>query len=194
MNTGEPQRPFAESQRAMNSESDSRSRLYPKYSFGSYSSPFFFSSSPCSRSIIRLKPVPTGSTKTRSVNASHDSSFSTSCGGIRGSEPSDGNATRCGPTAQDERPRALETAVVGDVRDGEELGGGLVPLAKHGPPRLRRVFAAPPRRGRLRAARRLVVGLRFLLLVGHDEDPNRAASAVRRGSGRDRTRSPARRG
>ncbi len=43
--------------------------------------------------------MPTGSTKTRSVNASHDSSFCTRRGGICGSVPSDGKATRCGPTA-----------------------------------------------------------------------------------------------
>ena len=56
-------------------------------------SPFF------SVSMMRLKPVPTGSTNTRSVNASHDDSFSTSRGGIAGSVPSDGKSTRCGPTA-----------------------------------------------------------------------------------------------
>src|SRR5690242_12803032 len=49
--------------------------------------------------MTRLNPVPTGSTKTRSVNASQDSSFETSLGGIGGSVPSAGNATRCGPTA-----------------------------------------------------------------------------------------------
>jgi hypothetical protein len=49
--------------------------------------------------MTRLKPVPTGSTNTRSVNASHDSSFETSRGGNRGSVPSAGNATRSGPTA-----------------------------------------------------------------------------------------------
>jgi hypothetical protein len=50
-------------------------------------------------STIRLKPVPTGSTNTRSLKASHDSSFMTSCGGIRGSDPSGGNPTRDGPAA-----------------------------------------------------------------------------------------------
>ena len=100
MKTGEPQRPFADSQRPMNSQSDSRSRLKPKYSFGSVASSFFsFPSSFFSSSIIRLKPVPTGSTKTRSVKASHDASFGTSRGGISGSVPSGGNAIRCGPTA-----------------------------------------------------------------------------------------------
>ena len=49
--------------------------------------------------MTRLKPVPTGSTNTRSVKASHDSSLATSRGGIRGSDPSGGNATRDGPTA-----------------------------------------------------------------------------------------------
>ncbi len=49
--------------------------------------------------MIRLKPVPTGSTKTRSVNASHEPSFSTSRGGSSGSEPSGGKSTRFGPTA-----------------------------------------------------------------------------------------------
>src|SRR5262245_62487114 len=48
---------------------------------------------------MRLKPVPTGSTNTRSVNASHESAFETSCGGSLGSLPSAGNATRSGPTA-----------------------------------------------------------------------------------------------
>src|SRR3954447_6826144 len=42
MNTGEPQRSCSESQRAMNSQSDSRSRFWPKYSLGSC-----FSSPPC---------------------------------------------------------------------------------------------------------------------------------------------------
>src|SRR5579884_70043 len=110
MKTGEPQRPLPESQRPMNSPRDSRSRLYPKYSVGSHSSPSFFcffassfflpfSLRAFSCSIIRLKPVPTGSTKTTSVNASHDSSLCTSRGGISGSDPSAGNATRFGPTA-----------------------------------------------------------------------------------------------
>jgi hypothetical protein len=49
--------------------------------------------------MILLKPVPTGSTKTRSENASQDSSFRTSRGGIGGSVPSAGKSTRCGPTA-----------------------------------------------------------------------------------------------
>jgi hypothetical protein len=49
--------------------------------------------------MMRLKPVPTGSTKTRSVNASHDDSFSTNLGGMLGSDPSSGKATRFGPTA-----------------------------------------------------------------------------------------------
>ena len=49
--------------------------------------------------MTRLKPVPTGSTNTRSVNASHDDSFSTSLAGTVGSVPSDGKSTRCGPTA-----------------------------------------------------------------------------------------------
>ena len=40
-----------------------------------------------------------GSTKTRSANASQDSSFVTRRGGIVGSEPSAGKSTRCGPTA-----------------------------------------------------------------------------------------------
>ena len=99
MKIGEPQRPLIESQRPMNSQSDSRSRFCPKYSFGSVASGFLSLSSFASFSITRLKPVPTGSTKTRSANASQDSSFCTSRGGISGSEPSAGNATRCGPTA-----------------------------------------------------------------------------------------------
>src|SRR3954454_15928553 len=110
MKTGELQRSFSESQRAMNSQSDSRSRFWPKYSFGSNFSPspalgepsglsgFGFSSF-LSRSMMRLKPVPTGSTNTRSANASHEDSFWTSFGGSVGSVPSDGTATRCGPTA-----------------------------------------------------------------------------------------------
>src|SRR3954468_21782948 len=49
--------------------------------------------------MILLKPVPTGSTKTRSENASQDSSFWTSRGGIGGSVPSAGKSTRWGPTA-----------------------------------------------------------------------------------------------
>ena len=49
--------------------------------------------------MTRLKPVPTGSTNTRSVKASQDSSLETSRGGIRGGVPSAGNATRSGPTA-----------------------------------------------------------------------------------------------
>src|SRR6478672_6357640 len=105
MKTGEPQRPLSESQRPMNSQSDSRSRLYPKYSFGSGVSSDFAAADPSlpspffSGSITRLNPVPTGSTKTRSVNASHDDSFSTRRGGIVGSVPSGGKSTRCGPTA-----------------------------------------------------------------------------------------------
>ncbi len=86
----------------MNSQSDSRSRLYPKYSFGSGASSGGFASFPSpffSGSMTRLKPVPTGSTKTRSVKASHDDSFSTSRAGIAGNVPSDGKSTRCGPTA-----------------------------------------------------------------------------------------------
>src|SRR5574338_21319 len=101
MNTGDAQRPWLESQRPMNSQSDSRSRFWPKYSLGSGASPSFpsFPSPFGSFSTMRLKPVPTGSTKTRSPNVSHDDSFSTSLGGISGSEPSEGNATRFGPTA-----------------------------------------------------------------------------------------------
>ena len=92
----------------MNSQSDSRSRFWPKYSFGSgFSSPPGCGAPSCfpccspflSGSMMRLKPVPTGSTKTRSANASHEDSFWTSCGGSVGSVPSDGKATRCGPTA-----------------------------------------------------------------------------------------------
>ena len=49
--------------------------------------------------MMRLKPVPTGSTKTRSANASHEDSFWTSFGGNSGSVPSAGKSTRCGPTA-----------------------------------------------------------------------------------------------
>ena len=48
---------------------------------------------------MRLKPVPTGSTNTRSVNESHDDSFSTIFGGNDGSVPSAGKSTRCGPAA-----------------------------------------------------------------------------------------------
>src|SRR5574340_416788 len=99
MNTGDVQRPFSDSQRPMNSQSDSRSRLYPKYSFGSGASSFFASSGFVSWSTMRLNPVPTGSTKTRSPKGSQDDSFSTSRGGISGSDPSAGNATRLGPTA-----------------------------------------------------------------------------------------------
>ena len=71
---------------------------------------------------MRLKPVPTGSTKTRSVKASHDSRSGTSRGGIVGSVPSAGNATRCGPTAPmcryaDEAPGPpLKTNVTGRSR------------------------------------------------------------------------------
>jgi hypothetical protein len=50
-------------------------------------------------SMMRLNPVPTGSTKTRSLKASQDDSFSTSVGGMAGSEPSSGKPTRFGPTA-----------------------------------------------------------------------------------------------
>src|SRR4051812_37599991 len=50
--------------------------------------------------MILLKPVPTGSTKTRSVNASQDSSFWTRRGGIGGSVPSGGKSRRWGPTPQ----------------------------------------------------------------------------------------------
>src|SRR5262245_52932031 len=49
--------------------------------------------------MMRLQPVPTGSTNTRSVNASHEDSFSTSLAGTVGSVPSAGKSTRCGPTA-----------------------------------------------------------------------------------------------
>jgi hypothetical protein len=49
--------------------------------------------------MTRLNPVPTGSTNTRSVKASQDSSFCTRRGGSCGSVPSGGNATRCGPAA-----------------------------------------------------------------------------------------------
>src|SRR5438045_3740383 len=98
MKIGEPQRPFSESQRVMNSHSDSRSRFGPKYS-SSFAASSFFSSSFFSFSTRRLKPVPTGSTNTRSVKASHDDSFSTSVGGSFGSVPSAGKSTRCGPTA-----------------------------------------------------------------------------------------------
>ena len=103
MKTGEPQRSWLDSQRPMNSQSDSRSRFCPKYSLGSGASSSFlffpFPSSPCSSSTIRLNPVPTGSTNTRSVNANQDDSFSTRRGGIRGSAPSAGKSTRRGPTA-----------------------------------------------------------------------------------------------
>src|SRR3954469_7163333 len=124
MNTGEPQRPFDDRQRPMNSESDWRSRLYPKYSFGSSSSPFFLSSPSFafSFSTRRLKPVPTGSTKTRSVKPSHDSSLSTSRGGTLGSVPSLGTATRGGPTApmcrkaEDAPGPPLKTNVTGRSR------------------------------------------------------------------------------
>src|SRR5579862_8075498 len=96
MKIGAPQRLFSDSQRVMNSQSDSRSRFGPKYSSsGFFASSFFFSSS----ETMRLKPVPTGSTNTRSVNASHDDSFSTSFGGGGGSVPSAGKSTRCGPIA-----------------------------------------------------------------------------------------------
>src|SRR5215211_3716442 len=49
--------------------------------------------------MMRLNPVPTGSTKTRSLNASQDSSLWTSFGGSAGRVPSGGKSTRCGPTA-----------------------------------------------------------------------------------------------
>ena len=83
----------------MNSESDSRSRFCPKYSFGSAASSFFsLLSSFFSASMIRLKPVPTGSTNTKSVKPIHDASFSTRRGGSSGSVPSGGKSTRFGPT------------------------------------------------------------------------------------------------
>ena len=101
MKTGDPQRPLPDSQRPMNSHIDSRSRFSPKNSFGSTASSFFFSfsSSFFSLSITRLKPVPTGSTNTRSLKASQEASFWTSRGGISGNVPSGGHSTRCGPTA-----------------------------------------------------------------------------------------------
>ena len=72
--------------------------------------------------MMRLKPVPTGSTNTRSANASHEDSFWTSCGGSPGSVPSAGKSTRCGPTAPmcrnaDEAPGPpLKTNATGRVR------------------------------------------------------------------------------
>ena len=49
--------------------------------------------------MTRLKPVPIGSTNTRSLKPSHDSSLGMSRGGIRGNVPSAGSATRFGPSA-----------------------------------------------------------------------------------------------
>ena len=83
-------------------------------------SAFCLSSLPfASSSITRLNPVPTGSTNTRSVNASQESSLWTRRGGCRGSVPSGGNATRRGPAAPmcryaDEAPGPpLKTNVTG---------------------------------------------------------------------------------
>ncbi len=69
--------------------------------------------------MTRLKPVPTGSMNTRSVKASHESSLGTRRGGICGSAPLAGNATRCGPTtpmcrnADDAPGPPLKTNVTG---------------------------------------------------------------------------------
>ena len=87
----------------MNSHSDSRSRFWPKYScrVGRVA----LLAVVLGRAVLlvvldrsRLKPVPTGSTNTRSANASQDDSFCTSRGGSSGSVPSAGKSTRCGPT------------------------------------------------------------------------------------------------
>ena len=72
--------------------------------------------------MMRLKPVPTGSTKTRSANASHEDSFWTSFGGSVGSVPSAGKETRCGPTApmwryaEDAPGPSLKTNATGRLR------------------------------------------------------------------------------
>ena len=171
----------------MNSHSDSRSRFHPKYSAGSVASSAFLSSfvaSPLSSSITRLNPVPTGSTNTRSAKTSQDASFCTSRGGISGSVPSAGKATRCGPTtprcryAEDAPGPPLKTNItgragivaVGDIRDGEDLRGRLLLLPQHQPLRARRVVdrrcSTGPGGGSLRPRRWLVIcpGGRLLVL------------------------------
>ena len=170
----------------MNSQSDSRSRLYPKYSFGSGASSGGFASFPSpffSGSMTRLKPVPTGSTKTRSVKASHDDSFSTSRAGIAGNVPSDGKSTRCGPTAPmcryaEEAPGPpLKTKVTGRPPSSPPATYETEKISAAGFSFLRRTlhFAVavywiaflprPHASGRLGTGRRLVVGLRLALVV-----------------------------
>ena len=103
--------------------------------------------------MMRLKPVPTGSTKTRSVNASHDSSFCTSRGGIARQRPVGREVDplrpdradvqvrgrRARPAVEDERHGPVEVVAVGDVRDGEDLRRRLLLLAQHEPLRGGRV-------------------------------------------------------
>ena len=104
----------------------------------------------------RLKPVPTGSTKTRSVNASHDSSFSTSARRHRRQRAvrrerdplrPDGAHVQvrgrgAGPAVEDEGHRPVGVAAVRDVRDREDLRRGLLLLPQHDPLRGRGVRIA----------------------------------------------------
>ena len=110
MNTGRDHSLCFDRNFEMNSHSDSRSRLTLKnsslslsLSLGSAAAGFaavdLSGDGASSSVIVRLKPVPTGSTKTRSVNASQVDSLSTSREGGGSSVPSGANRTRRGPSA-----------------------------------------------------------------------------------------------
>ena len=134
--------------------------------------------------MTRLKPVPTGSTNTRSVNASHDSSFWTRRGGSVGqrSVGREGDALRAdgahvqvggrcaGPAVEDEGHRAVPRRRLGDVGDGEDLRRGLLLLAQDDPLRLRgvldRLIRTPGQSSRARSGR---LGCRY----GRDRLRNR---------------------
>ena len=130
--------------------------------------------------MTRLKPVPTGSTKTRSVKreprrlvlrraAAAWSGASRPAGSRRAAarqRPCAGTpTTRPGPPLKTNVTGRSWSSPVSDVRDGEDLGRGLLLLAQDDPLRAVAVYsiavasAAPRSRGP-GAGRRLVVGLR----------------------------------
>ena len=145
MKTGEPQRPWAESQRPMNSQSDSRSRFCPKYSFGSVASSFFFSSFAVVLALVvddaaeagpdrideheigegeprrLVLHEPRRHLRERPVRRERDA--------LRADRPEmEERRRRTRPAVEDEHHRTVVIAGVGDVRDGEDLGGRLLLL------------------------------------------------------------------
>src|ERR1041385_1235007 len=132
---------------------------------------------PSSAVAARLKPVPTGSMKTRSVASSQVCSLSTSWYGDAGSHPSSSIFTRRGPSA----PRCSQTDAEPGPPLKENIRGRPPPAVKEN-----RGGRRPPRRRIVHRVRHEEdVGLDDALLVAERHHPRRHGVAQGTGAEAD---------